>query len=152
MGSTYVDFRGWGFEANDSSPEVWLALLVDEIEKAPAAQDWLRELRDGWELQATAQFGFGVMPGLDRVIISEDRRTTVLALARRAFARLQSFGDPIPRATLNAIRNWGEGSTYAGDVAASKFLRPASYFIKLLEGTRAPEEIDARFAPVASAS
>ena len=145
MGSTFVDFKGHGFEADDSTLEVWLALLVDEINRTQDAPQWLRDLREEWEIRATAKFGFGVMPGLDDVVTDDSRRLAILALATRALERLKGLGDPIPQGTLNAIRDWGEGSNYLGDVAAVNFVRPAEYFIKLLEGRLAPEEIDARF-------
>ena len=43
MGSTYIDYRGKGFEANDSEIEIWLALMVQEIDKLPQPPDWLRD-------------------------------------------------------------------------------------------------------------
>jgi hypothetical protein len=150
MGSTFVDFKGHGFEANDATLEVWLALLVDEIDRMPDAPQWLRDLREEWETQATAKFGFGVMPGLDNAVTDESRRVAILALASRALQRLESLGDPIPQATLNAIRDWGEGYRYTGDVPAVNFVRPAQYFIKVLEGCLAPEENDALFPSTVS--
>jgi hypothetical protein len=152
MGSTFVDFKDHGFEANDATLEVWLALLVDEIDRMQDAPQWLRDLREEWETQATAKFGFGVMPGLDNVVTDDARRQVILALASRALDRLKTLGDPIPAATLNAIRDWGEGYEYTGDVPAANFLRPGQYFIKLLEGRLAPDENDARFPSTASSA
>jgi hypothetical protein len=47
-------------------------------------------------------------------------------------------------ATLNGLRDRGHGYEYTQVVAAEHFLRPAEYFIKLLEGHLATDEIDAR--------
>jgi hypothetical protein len=145
MGSTYVRFRNQGFEANDSTLEVWLALLADAVGDMPSVPAWLQEAREEWDIQATAQFGFGVMPGLDRFVTDDERRAIVTDLCRRALVRLEAMGDPIPAATLNGIRDWGKDSGYTGDVGAINFLRPARYFIKLLEGRLGPGEVDARF-------
>jgi hypothetical protein len=144
MGSTFVDFRGNGFEASDTALEVWLALLVQEIDKMEHTPAWLLEVRDEWHLQATAAFGFGVMPGLDRFISDEERRESILGLCLRAQTRLKQFGDVISRENLNALQT-GEGSAFTNDVPAEVFLRTARYFIKLLQGTLASNEVDARF-------
>jgi hypothetical protein len=145
MGSTFINYKGRGFEANDSAIEVLLKLLVEEIDKIGEAPGWMREMRDDWDLQATAGFGFGVMPGLDQFIIDDSRRTTVIDLARRTLSKLESWGDPVPRETLNSLHTGGEGASFGGDVPAGLFLRTARYFIKLLEGTLEPWETDARF-------
>ena len=150
MGSTYVDFRGQGFEADDSALEVWLALLVREIDKMDQTPAWLRDIRDEWHLQATAGFGFGVMPGLDRFITDDERRDVILNLSATAILRLERYGAVIPQAELNALRTGGEGATFTRDVPAETFLRTGRYFIKLLQGTLGSNETDARFEARAS--
>jgi len=77
MGSTFVEFRGRGFEASDATLEIWLLLLVDAIDELPSAPHWLHEARGDWHLQATAGFGFGVIPGLDRIVTAPERRDVV---------------------------------------------------------------------------
>src|SRR5690349_8573410 len=101
MSSTFVRFRGQGFEANDSALEVWLALLVREIDKMGHLPDWVSEVRDEWHLQSTAGFGFGVMPRLDDFVISEERRNTILTLSRQALKKLESYGQIVSREELN---------------------------------------------------
>jgi hypothetical protein len=145
MGSTFVEFHGRGFEASDAALEVVLALLVQEIDHLDHPPSWLREARDEWELQATAGFGFGVMPGLDNFVTDEERRDVILRLLSRVIERLQSFGPVIPRETLNALHTGGEGAEFTKDAPADSFLRTARYLAKLLRGTLEPNEIDARF-------
>jgi len=48
-------------------------LTVRQIDALPEVPAWLREVREEWHLQATAGFGFGVMPGLDDVATDEER-------------------------------------------------------------------------------
>jgi hypothetical protein len=147
MGSTQIDYRGKGFQANDSEMEIWLALLVQEIDSTPTAPDWLREVREEWEIQARSGFGYGVMPQLDRFASDEPRREQLVALARRALVRLRALGDIIPRDTLNAFHTGGPDATFTQDASAAPFRRTGEYFLKLLEGTLTPAERDARFSP-----
>jgi hypothetical protein len=144
MSSTTVAFRGLEFEANDTALEVWLALLVDEIEASADSPEWLRKAAEDWNVITTAHFGYGVDPDLDDVVTDDDRRDAVLAKARLALARLQAFGPTIPMKTLNALRDWGTGYEFTSDADAGHFLRTAEYFIKLLEGSLSPDENDAR--------
>ena len=145
MSSTFVSFHGQGFEANDSALEIWLAILVNEIRKLDQIPDWLREVRDEWHLQSTAGFGFGVMPRLDDFVTSEERRVSILKLAHQALDKLKGFGETVSREELNLLMTGGEGATFTQDVPSSELVRPARYFIKLLEGNLASWETDSRF-------
>ncbi len=95
MGSTTIEFRGPGYEASDGTLQVWLHFLVTEIDKRPHIDSWLKEVREEWELQSTAGFDFGVMPGLDRFVTDEDQRETILSLSERALHALQQKGEVI---------------------------------------------------------
>jgi hypothetical protein len=150
MGSTRIDFRGKGFEASDFAIEIWLALMVREIDALAKAPEWLREVRDDWETQATGGFGYGVMPELDRFVTDDARRDLLIALGRRALIHLAGLGDVIPRDVLNAFQTGGQGTTFTGDVSSAPFRRTGEYFLKLLEDTLTPAESDARFPPPAS--
>jgi hypothetical protein len=74
-----------------------------------------------------------VVPDLDGVLTDPDRRQTVLRAARRALAKLESFGDPISASTLNAVRPARAESRFQADLGADLFLRPAREFVRLLE-------------------
>lgn len=147
MGSSFVDYRARGFEANDAMLEVWLVLLVDEMDALEARPPWLQGLRDHWELHATEQFGYGVVPRLDQLDAHDGAKELVLSLCRPALRRLERLGDPIPQAVLNGLRDWGKDCGFAGDVGSSEFLRTARCFTKLLEGRLSEDEIDSRFEP-----
>ncbi len=145
MGSTHIDYRGKGFEASDSAIEIWLALLVQEIDALPAMPDWLREVREEWDIQARAGFGYGVMPQLDRFATDDSRRDQLVQLGRRALVRLRDLGEVIPRDVLNGFQTGGPDATFTEDAGAAPFRRTGEYFLKLLEGTLTPAELDARF-------
>jgi hypothetical protein len=151
MGSTYIDFRGKGFEANDSEIEIWLAMMVQEIDQLTQAPEWLHEVREEWNLQSKAGFGYGVMPELDRFAADNLRRDLLVTLGRRALARLADLGEVIPRDVLNAFETGGPSASFTDDARAEPFRRTGEYFLKLLQGTLSPVENDARFAPAVSA-
>ncbi len=133
MGSSRVSFRNKHFEARDPVLEVWLRLIVDEIDALAEAPDWLRTTREDWQLMATEEFGFGVVPDLDRVAAVDERRKTVLELSERALERLKTFGDPIPKETLNALGAGKPGEGFPRDLDAKIFLEPAQAFVELLK-------------------
>jgi hypothetical protein len=144
MSSTFVEFQGQGFHANDATLEVWLALLVDEIDALEEVPDWLDEMRDSWDLSATSHYGFGVMPLLDQYAADKSHRDMILELAARAYRRMEAWGETAQALTLNEIRDWGEGYRYPEDIPAEDFRRPARYFMRLLRGELGADELDAR--------
>jgi hypothetical protein len=145
MGSTYVDFRGQGFEASDATLEVWLLLLVDEIDRLENPPHWLKEIREEWYTQGTAGFGFGVMPGLDQFVTGPECLETIIDLSGKALHRLRTFGTTIPADQLNAIMRGGKGTVFTESVQSAVFEKVGDYFIKLLRGELSAEETDARF-------
>jgi hypothetical protein len=147
MGSTFVEFRDRGFEANNATLEVWLMLLVQEIDAMDSVPDWLREVREDWYIEATAEFASGVMPDLDSIVTSDERHQVILNLSRQGLKKLESHEPVITAEELNALNRGREGSYFTRDLPLSVFLRPARYFVKLLEGSLEPWESDARFEP-----
>lgn len=144
MGSTFVEFRGRGFEANDAQIEIWLLLLVDEIVKLTNPPDWLKEVRQEWYLQGTAGFGFGVMPGLDDVVTNAERRDVILDLSAKVMKRLRDYGPVIRKDELNSIQRSDESNYFTDDVDTALFEKMGYYFVKLLREELNPDETDAR--------
>ncbi len=144
MSSTTINFRGLGYEASDGVLEVWLHFLVGEIDKLPHVSSWLKETREEWQLQATAGFGTGVDPDLDRFVTDETRREIVLSLSKDALRTLGQKGEVIGKEELNHMCLGGEGSSYLSDVPIKAFVQVGRYFIRLLNGELTPEENDAR--------
>jgi len=147
MGSTIVEFRGAGFEASDAVLEVWLHLLVAEIDTLPQVSPWLKEVREDWHIKSVAGFSHGIMPDLDAFVTDEERRGVILALSERALQTLEQWGETVSKDALNRLRLGGEGSSWTADVPTEVFLRAGRYFVKLLRGELSPEENDARLWP-----
>lgn len=138
MGSSYVEYHGIGFEANDAALEVWLQLLVREIDALGDVAPWLREMREAWHLHSTAGFGFGVVPNLDRFVTDDARRAVVLSLCDWALRRLDALGDTFGRDALNAMGVGGEGAHFTRDIPTAFFNDIGRQFVGLLRGEPDP--------------
>ncbi|MDI3287414.1 hypothetical protein [Polyangium sp. 15x6] len=105
---------------------------MEAIDPLPSIPDWLEEARQEWHTQATAGFGFGVMPGLDAIVTSSERREVILDLCSKAMKRLHDYGPVVPKAELNAILMGGPQNMFTEDVSTELFERVGDSFMKLL--------------------
>jgi hypothetical protein len=144
MGSTTVEWKGRGFEAADASLSVWLELLVREIRAIEDAPAWLRDAADDWHLQATAGFGFGVEPALDRIVVDDERRHAIIEISERVLTSLDAWSDPVSADFLNELEVGGPDGFFPSDLPVEMFRRVGRYFVKLLEGSLAAGEVDSR--------
>ena len=133
MGISEVEFRGREISASDSVLEVLLKLMVDEFDKLDPRPEWLQVMRDDWYLQATEEFGFGIVPDLERHVSEAGRCLLVCDVSKRALSRIKGFGDPILASTLNSLGAGKATSPFERDVAARVFVEPAEDLIDLLE-------------------
>src|SRR5579862_5532606 len=120
MGISRIHFKDRAVDVPDGAMEVFLRLLVDEIDREPAPPDWLRSAREDWQLAATGEFGFGVIPELDAYLTDDSRKTCLLGLADRARARLDALGVGAPE------------SVFEGDIEAATLLTPIDAFLTML--------------------
>jgi hypothetical protein len=104
VGSSYTDFKGNGFWARDGQVEVWLYLLVEEINLIKDAPSWLKKLQEEWHIQATVGFNGCVTAGLDESIDTEEKRKYILVLSESALEKLRSQG---PELTVKAEYSYG---------------------------------------------
>lgn len=132
MGTSTVSFRDRTVDVADPVLEVWLKLIVDEVDAMPDRPEWLARVRDDWFLLATEEFGFGAAPDLRGVLTNEERTALFRELAKRALCRLESMGDPITPSTLNAIAAGKSRDGFKKPLAASVFTVPARKLLSLL--------------------
>ena len=104
MGSSFTRYQGKGFWTRDGQIEVWLYLLVAEIDRLESPPEWLRELRQDWLVQSTLGASGCVSAGLDDVATSLERVETLVELSYRALSRLRERG---PRLTLEVPFSYG---------------------------------------------
>lgn len=135
MAWSRIEFQGRHFDASNSVMEVWLRLVIDEIDKIERPSAWLAELRDEWTV--LTRYGAGIDPDLDTCITDEERRQLMLALCDQALLRLRAMGDPIPAAVLNGLGVGPQGCTFTRDPKASVFVDEAEAFTDLLRHSEA---------------
>jgi hypothetical protein len=133
MGSSFVRFGDKGFWARDGALEVWLIMLVKEIDSQHGPLAWILALREQWFVQATCGSVGCIATFLDDYATSGDRIDQLIALSEQAMFRLSQYGDSISKDDLNNLPHQ-EGSFWERDVEIDKFKRVGRCFLKLLRG------------------
>ena len=134
MGSSYTEFQGNGFWCSDPALEVWLYLLVQEIDKCGELPRWLAEAREHWYLCATVGFTGCISAALDDHLTDQPRVEAALGLAQTTLAWLEIQGPFLRREALNAMGTGGRGSYFTRDAETKIFLTVGQAFVQLLRG------------------
>ena|SRR6478752_2095103 len=93
MGTSFIEYKQFGFWSRDNFIESWLTTLLAEMQSAPMLEKWQKSLIDDWLIQGTT--GSGWFLGLDKYLIDAQRKDSLLSLAKRAL----KFSDPLGRET-----------------------------------------------------
>ena len=133
MGSSYTENKNVGFWARDGQIQVWLYLLVLEIEKMESIPEWLEKAKDYWHLQSTVDFGGCVSANLDEIIDSEEKRESLIDISRHALAELENYGSKI---TLETKYSYGKDGpdTLCHNVDIRVYSIIGKAFLNLLQG------------------
>jgi hypothetical protein len=125
----WTEFRGTGFWSRDGLVEIWLAALVDEIDRSGSTpSDWLVAMRNDWLSQASVTFDGLMESRLDDHIDGERKCHHAIALCRSVRDQLQRGQRPDgPQA-----RRIG-GPRLQRDDAPEGLMRVAGSFLWLLE-------------------
>ena len=83
MGSSFTDFKGYGFWSRDQFIEGWLGQLAAECRKQTSLEPWLVTACEHWELQATGIFGGWVHAKLDEFLTDEERVSLIILISER---------------------------------------------------------------------
>lgn len=132
MPKSFVEHQEKGFWVKDGRLEIWLYLLVQEINKLHEVPLWLAQLRENWEFQTTGTCRGFMTASLDEFAVDDQRRRMLLELSERALRRLDEYGECITVEQLRATKVGG--GTYMGDLPVEDFKRVGRAFIKLLRG------------------
>jgi hypothetical protein len=144
MGSSYTEYKGYGFWARDDGLEVWLRLLVEEIDKSESMPDWLKAARDHWFLQATVGFRGWIHPELDDYLLSQDRVNLVVRLSEDVLKWLGEQDERFSQEYLISLGTSRE-SWWAAEIEVEIFAQVGRKFIELLRGEL---KTDASTSPV----
>lgn len=123
----WTEFRGRGFWSRDGLLQVWLAVLVDELDRR-AVNGWQKHMRDDWLFTAGVSFNGLVSTQLDDHINSDDKRMITIALCRDVRTKLDSELDVAGAHTARI-----GGSRLAREDTPRGLLRVADSFLWLLE-------------------
>jgi len=134
MGTSMVRYGDHGFWARDTLLEVWLQLLVRELDEEPDREDWLTEVRDEWEHQATAGYNGYIEVKLFIFAYPDDRRRKLLDVSQATFNKLMARDDDISVEELNAMNTGGSDHTFWTPLSAEQVAIVARPFNNLLSG------------------
>ena len=134
MATSFVAFRRFGFWCNDSVLETWLSYFLEVLDRQENLPNWLQQLHQDWEVQATVGFVGCIDLLLDEVATDESRVATLLKLAAQTNHLLAAHGEFIPAETLNQRQYQPDGVTWTAAVATANFLKVGQLFSRLLEG------------------
>src|SRR5206468_9343818 len=113
MGTSFVEYKGFGFWTRDAFLESWLTTLLDELKTVPKLEPWQESLARHWRDQSAIDAGC-MSIGLDDFITNDARKAAVLSLARNALART----DPIAHRTaaFDNVRTTQPKSPYVDEL------------------------------------
>jgi hypothetical protein len=91
MGTSFVEYKGFGFWSRDSFLESWLNALMGEIQALPKLEPWLASLLNHWRVQASIDGGVMSL-ALDDFLTNKAREDFVLLMAKEALAHTPPLG------------------------------------------------------------
>jgi len=93
MGTSFIEYKEFGFLSRDNFIESWVTTLLAEMQNSPMLEKWQQSLIDDWRIQGTTSSGWFL--GLDKYFIDTQRKDSMLSLAKRVLV----FSNPLGRET-----------------------------------------------------
>ena len=91
MGTSFVEYKGFGFWTRDSYLESWLQNPLQEMGNLSPREPWQDSLVEHWRIQA--EIDGGVMSlDLDKYLTDEGRKDLMLSMTRVALNRCEPLG------------------------------------------------------------
>ena len=91
MGTSFVEYKGFGFWTRDNFLECWLYSLLNEMQKLPTKEQWQDSLMEHWRIQASIDGGC-MSIGLDEFLADTKKRDFVLSVSRKTLEHSNSLG------------------------------------------------------------
>ncbi|MCA8830059.1 hypothetical protein [Hymenobacter pini] len=135
MATSFIEFRNFGFWCEDSLLETWLSYFLQQIDEADSTDDWLLQLKQQWQFQATAGLVGCIDLELDDFADSQEHIFVLLKLAAQTHRVLIASGGLLTAEILNNRRYKAAGVIWTESVASTYFLKVGQLFSQLLEGT-----------------
>jgi hypothetical protein len=90
VGSSFTEFKGYGFWSRDHFLEEWLRELAAECRKHAPSLPWLEVACEHWELQAIGIFNGWVHANLDEFLTDAERVSLITSISERVRDRFPS--------------------------------------------------------------
>ncbi|MBC7970933.1 MAG: hypothetical protein H7Z11_12565 [Verrucomicrobia bacterium] len=139
MGHSSVSLRGKHICAKDFKVQVWLFLLVREIDNMPEIEFWLKEARDFWQEEATLFINGCLDPELERFLTDNERLKLTHKLCQSVHENLLAHGNKISKDFLNQLCGCKPPCDFQIDNDTELYLRFSRALLKLLEGNQMQE-------------
>jgi len=82
MGTSYVEYSGFGFWTRDKYLASWIQSILDELGSQPSLDPWHKLLIERWNIQVEIDGGCMSL-GLDELVAQDERRVELLGIAQR---------------------------------------------------------------------
>ena len=86
MGTSYVEYKNYGFWTRDSLLSEWLQSMIAGMQASPQPEPWLQSLIEHWKIQTEINGGCMSLD-LDEFLTDETRRNRILQFAQHAVLR-----------------------------------------------------------------
>ena len=133
MSWTSIHYRDKQFLANDLLIEVWMLEVVHQMDSNEDLDPWLDEVREEWRLQATAGFGFGPTPTLDKYVDTTAKRLSLLKYFAMALNAITLKGESISATDLAESGVGGPTVIYTQGIPTAMVIEVGRQFIALLD-------------------
>jgi hypothetical protein len=91
MGTSYIQYKGFGFWSRDIFIESWLTTLLAEMKKLLEEEPWQKSLMEHWRVQAHIDGGC-VWVGLDDFLTDKVKEDAILFLSKQALRSTEPLG------------------------------------------------------------
>jgi hypothetical protein len=91
MGTSFVQYKGFGFWTRDSYLESWLTNMIEELCKSAYLEPWQEELGEHWRIQAKIDGGC-MSVDLDKFLIDSKREKLLIEIAGWTLERCYPSG------------------------------------------------------------
>jgi len=92
MGTSYIEYKEFGFWSRDNFIESWLTTLIGEMEKGQSLEQWQQALMEHWRIQAEFGGVGCISLKLDEFLTDRSREKSVLSLAKQALKSSEPLG------------------------------------------------------------
>jgi hypothetical protein len=145
MGTSLIKYDGMGIWTHDGTIQIWLALMIQEIDAESKMSEWTQLLREEWCYSATCA-GMGCANiNFNKYALTTNRLNWLINLCEKALLRLTSFGEWIPKDVLNTLVRPDGLGLYTDDMPVNAVRSLGNNIIKLLSSSLTLDPNDPRW-------